>query len=96
MSEKQLTLPFPEPWQDPSAVWRRVVLRSEDPARNRHRQYEVELCRSLFGDIGVRRSWGPIGRAGLQSRTTWYPDQHSAKKEFFKTVYGKVQRGYKP
>lgn len=48
-----------------------IILKSIDPARNRHRQYTIEIQPTLFGGHAVKARWGRIGAQRGQSRT--YP-----------------------
>ena len=47
-----------------------VNLRSEDPARNRHRHYLVSLQRDLWGELVVVKRWGRVGAPGWQNGQT--------------------------
>jgi predicted DNA-binding WGR domain protein len=69
-------------------------LTSVDPSINRHRQYEIVLVRSLFGEWGVQRAWGPVGTPGSGSATDWFDTEAEAVSYAAKILSAKMRRGY--
>lgn len=65
------------------------------PAANCHRAYGLELTRSLFGDWGVTRVWGRIGRPGRE-RTDWFATEGEAAAHRERLLRAKLRRGYRP
>lgn len=63
------------------------------PEANLRRFYRMELVRGLFGDWGLVREWGRIGRAG-QLRTNWFNSEAAAKDARFELHMTKAKRGY--
>lgn len=72
-----------------------VLLERIDPERNMQRFYRLELQPSLFGEIGVVRSWGRIGARG-QTRTDWHAAPDIAVTAMHKLIGIKQRRGYGP
>lgn len=68
-------------------------LTRSDPETNLHRYYRMEIVAGLFGDWGLVREWGRIGRAG-QVRTDWYESEADAKDARFELHMKKALRGY--
>lgn len=64
-----------------------------DPEANLKRFYRMEIVQGLFGDWGVMRNWGRIGRSG-QLRTDWYETEAEAKDARFELHMAKAKRGY--
>jgi len=54
----------------PGAHRQGISTRSETRP-NLARYYRIKIVRGLFGDWGLVRAWGRIGRAG-HSRTDWF------------------------
>lgn len=69
-------------------------LTKTDPAENLARYYRMEIMRGLFGDWGLVREWGRIGRSSGQCRTDWFDDEADAKDARFALHMQKAQRGY--
>jgi len=46
-------------------------LKRIEPEANLYRYYRMEIVPGLFGDWGLVREWGRLGRAG-QSCTDWF------------------------
>jgi len=53
----------------------------------------MEIVPGLFGDWGLVRKWGRIGRDG-QVRTDWFASEADAKDACFKLHMAKAKRGY--
>lgn len=64
-----------------------------EPEANRHRFYRMEIVRGLFGDWGLVREWGRVGRGG-QLRTDWFATEAEAKDARFEVHMAKAKRGY--
>lgn len=64
-----------------------------DPEANVHRYYRMEIVRGLFGDWGLVREWGRIGRS-RQGRTDWFVSEPDAKDARFALHMAKAKRGY--
>lgn len=64
-----------------------------DPDANLYRYYRLEIVPGLFGDWGLVREWGRIGRGG-QMRTDWYDCEAEAKDARFDLHMKKARRGY--
>jgi predicted DNA-binding WGR domain protein len=64
-----------------------------EPAANRFRYYRMEIVRCLFGEWGLVREWGRVGRSG-QSRTDWFDSEADAKDARFALQMAKSKRGY--
>lgn len=70
-----------------------MCLERIDPAANAYRAYRLELTRSLFGDWGVTRTWGRIGRPGTE-RTDWFATEGEAEAHHNRLRQAKLRRGY--
>lgn len=70
-----------------------MVLPRIDTSRNVRRFYRMEIVTGLFGDWGLVREWGRIGRDG-QARTSWFASETNAKDARFKLHMAKAKRGY--
>lgn len=70
-----------------------LLLTRVDSACNMRRFYGLALATSLFGEHGVVRRWGRIGRAG-QSRTDWYDEPSDAQSALQTLLRAKRRRGY--
>ena len=70
-----------------------MVLTRIDSSRNVRRFYRMEIVPGLFGDWGLVREWGRIGRDG-QVRTDWFASETDAKDACFKLHMEKAKRGY--
>ena len=68
-------------------------LTRSDPEANLHRYYRMEIVPGLFGEWGLVREWGRIGRAG-QMRTDWFDSEREAKDARFELHMKKAKRGY--
>ena len=64
-----------------------------DPAANCQRAYALERTRSLFGDWGVTRVWGRIGRPPRE-RTDWFATEGEAEAHRERLHAAKLRRGY--
>ncbi len=64
-----------------------------DISRNARRFYRMEIVPGLFGDWGLVREWGRIGRGG-QVRTDWFASEADAKDARFALNMDKAKRGY--
>ncbi len=63
------------------------------PDANLARFYRMEIVPGLFGDWGLVREWGRIGRAG-RMRTDWFDNEADAKDARFALHMTKAKRGY--
>lgn len=71
-----------------------LELRLDDPARNRHRLYGMTVCRTLFGELCLRITWGRIGNRALRSRDEVFADRHALEKRWGVLVARRQQHGY--
>ena len=72
------------------------VLRLErrDPTKRMLRFYTLQVLPNLFGEWGLLRGWGRIGRGG-QLRADWFATQQEAVKAMEMLERAKRQRGYR-
>ena len=72
------------------------VLRLErrDPAKRMLRFYTLQILPNLFGEWGLLRAWGRIGRGG-QLRVEWFTTQQEAVKAMQVLELAKRKRGYR-
>ena len=68
------------------------LIRTE-PNANLHRFYRMEIVQGLFGDWGLVREWGRVGRSG-RLRTDWCESELAAKDARFVLHMQKAKRGY--
>jgi predicted DNA-binding WGR domain protein len=61
---------------------------------NMARFYLIQVVPSLFGEWGVLREWGRIGRPGCV-RKDWYLDETAARKASDMLLEKKLLRGYR-
>lgn len=71
-----------------------IYLERIDPTQNMRRYYQLSLQPGLFGDIGLVREWGRIGRRG-QSKTDWFAGAAEAEMASARLSRQKQRRGYK-
>ena len=64
-----------------------------EPQSNQYRFYRMEIVRGLFGDWGLVREWGRLGKAG-RVRTDWFGSEAAAKDARFDLQMKKAKRGY--
>ena len=64
-----------------------------EPQANQYRFYRMEIVAGLFGDWGLTREWGRIGRGG-RVRTDWFDSEEDAKDARFALHMQKAKRGY--
>jgi predicted DNA-binding WGR domain protein len=69
------------------------LIRKEAP-ENMARFYLIQIVPGLFGEWGVLREWGRIGRPGCV-RNDWYPDQEAARQASDTILEKKLLRGYR-
>ena len=71
------------------------VLRLErcDPAKRMQRFYALQVIPNLFGEWGLMRAWGRIGRGG-QLRMDWFATQQEAVRSMQMLERAKRKRGY--
>ena len=70
-----------------------MVLTRIDNSKNERRFYRMDIMPGLFGDWGLVREWGRIGRGG-QVRTDWFASEAEAKDARFELHMTKAKRGY--
>lgn len=70
-----------------------MYLTRSDPSANLHRYYRMDIVPGLFGDWGLVREWGRVGRGG-QVRTDWFESEADAKDARFALHMAKARRGY--
>ena len=72
------------------------VLRLErrDPAKRMLRFYTLQILPNLFGEWGLLRAWGRIGRGG-QLRVEWFATQQEAVRALQALEQAKRKRGYR-
>ena len=63
------------------------------PEANLYRYYRMEIVPGLFGDWGLVRQWGRLGRPG-RSRTDWFDTEAEAKDACITLRIQKARRGY--
>lgn len=63
------------------------------PELNQCRYYRMHIEPGLFGNWGLVRGWGRIGRAG-QSRTDWFDSEVAAERAQVELARQKLKRGY--
>lgn len=68
-------------------------LERRDPAKRLLRFYTLQVLPNLFGEWGLLRGWGRIGRSG-QLRTDWFATQQEAVKAMRVLERPKRKRGY--
>ena len=78
-----------------TASWLRQTMRliKIDPEANLRRFYCLKIVRGLFGEWGLVREWGRIGRGG-QMRTDWFNTEAAAREARFRLHMTKAKRGY--
>lgn len=64
-----------------------------EPDKNMCRFYRMEIVRGLFGEWGLVREWGRIGRSGTM-RTDWFGTEIEVKDAQFNLQKQKTKRGY--
>jgi predicted DNA-binding WGR domain protein len=69
------------------------LIRKQTP-ENMARFYLIQVVPSLFGEWGVLREWGRIGRSGCV-RKDWYIDKAAAQKASGMLLEKKLLRGYR-
>ena len=67
---------------------------SIDRARNRYRQYTIELGEDLWGDLCVVKSWGRIGRSPRQ-RLYWPKSDLEFTRLLQGTIRQRIRHGYR-
>lgn len=70
-----------------------IHLSKINPEANQRRYYRLSIEPGFFGDWGLVREWGRIGRSG-RLRTDWYPTEADAKEACFELHMKKAKRGY--
>ncbi|MEP2985993.1 MAG: WGR domain-containing protein [Sulfitobacter sp.] len=70
-----------------------MVLTRIDNSKNERRFYRMDITPGLFGDWGLVREWGRIGRGG-QVRTDWFASKAEAQDARFELHMAKAKRGY--
>ncbi|MEP5729844.1 MAG: WGR domain-containing protein [Sulfitobacter sp.] len=60
---------------------------------NQFHFYNIEIVRGLFGDWGLVREWGRLGKSG-RIRTDWFDTEADAKGARFDLQMQKSKRGY--
>lgn len=68
-------------------------LTRSDPDANLARYYRMQIVRGLFGNWGLVREWGRIGRPG-RSRTDWFESEAEAREARLVLYMQKAKRGY--
>ena len=68
---------------------------SIDHARNRHRQYRVELGEDLWGNLCGVKSWGRIGRFSRQ-RLYWPDSDQELTRLLHQIIRQRIRHGYRP
>lgn len=70
----------------------RLIRKEAD--KNIARFYLMQIVPGLFGNYGLMREWGRIGKPGA-SRTDWFKDKTSAQAASEALLESKFQRGYR-
>jgi predicted DNA-binding WGR domain protein len=70
----------------------RLVRRETE--KNMARFYLIQIVPGLFGNWGLMREWGRIGKSG-NTRTDWFDDKASAHKASDELLEDKLKRGYR-
>lgn len=68
-------------------------LRKIEPQANQYRFRRMEIVPGIFGDGGLGREWGEVGRGG-QLRTGWFASEAEAKDVRLELRMAKAKRGY--
>jgi predicted DNA-binding WGR domain protein len=78
-----------------SPLMNNPVLRLErrDPAKRMLRFYTLQILPNLFGEWGLLRGWGRIGRGG-QLRIDWFATKEEAEDALRTLEKAKQRRGY--
>lgn len=63
------------------------------PEHNQQRYYSLQVVCGLFGDWGLVREWGRIGRSG-RTRTDWFVNRADANAASGQLGKQKRKRGY--
>ena len=71
-----------------------LYLERVEPARNMRRFYVLSLEPTLFGDVGLRREWGRMGRRGGSHRLELHSDADTAWAALQDLYRRKLARGY--
>ena len=64
-----------------------------DRGANLYRYYRMEIVPGLFGDWGLVREWGRIGR-GSQTRTDWFGTETEAQNARIELHTERAKRSY--
>lgn len=70
-----------------------MYLPRTEPDANLARFYRLEFAPDLFGDGGLVREWGQIGRGG-RVQTDWFDTESNSKDARFELRMVKAKRGY--
>lgn len=70
-----------------------VYLTKIVPEQNQRRYYSLRVVRGLFGDWGLIREWGRIGRSS-RTHTDWFINRADATAAGGKLGIQKEKRGY--
>ena len=71
-----------------------MLLRSIDPAKNRFRDYVLDVQPGLFGDWCVITRWGRIGSRGGQERCYWFATEEEARASVQRMLRRRHRHGY--
>jgi len=71
-----------------------IRLIRKETEKNLARFYLIQIVPGLFGNWGLMREWGRIGKSGT-NRTDWFNDKPSAHKAAEELLENKFHRGYR-
>jgi predicted DNA-binding WGR domain protein len=71
-----------------------IRLIRKQASENMARFYLIQIVPGLFGEWGVLREWGRVGRPGTV-RKDWYPDEKAAQQASSIILEKKLSRGYR-
>lgn len=73
-----------------------TYLEREDPSKNIHRFYALQVTQTLFGPWALIRILGRIGYQGGTRRELWFDTEKEATTASQTIQKKKAQRGYQP
>lgn len=71
----------------------RIYLTRNDPDKNMHRFYQMQVAQSVFGDWSLIVEWGRIGSPGTV-RKAWFATESEALQAEQRLCSAKRKRGY--
>ena len=71
-----------------------TYLERENPSKNIHRFYALQVTQTIFGSWALIRIWGRIGHQGGTRLESWFDREHEAQHAAMKIQKTKERRGY--